>query len=316
MINSYIGYSTNLKLREKSTSGGVGSSIIKYLFEEKIINTSITFDFDATMLQYTPKLIHSFNDYQPTGSIYHEIKLIQFIKDNVNQILGGFACFVLPCQVRPISALLKKNNIPHILIGLTCSSQQNINATKYLLQRLNIPSKDVIHIQYRGMGWPSGITIKLKNSKEVFVPNNNSIWTDIFHSKLFIEDRCFYCQNTLNKDSDISLADPWLPDIIGKETIGQTLVMTNSIQGQNIIEKMANNNRIIINPIAESLILKSQQFTIKRKEAFHKRKKFIKKIRLLYKSKLYQSLILRFNCMFNIHLKIKNRIEKLINSTK
>lgn len=312
MINSYIGYSTNLELRKKSTSGGIGSSIIKYLFEEKIIHTSITFDFNASLLQYTPRLIHNFNEYQPTGSIYHEIKLIQFIRDNINQILGGFACFVLPCQARPISALLKKNNIPHILIGLTCSSQQNINATKYLLRRLDIEPKDVTHIQYRGMGWPSGITIKLKNSKDVFVPNNNSIWTDIFHSKLFIEDRCFFCQNTLNKDSDISLADPWLPDIISKETIGQSLVMINTVQGQDIIEKMANNNSITIKPIAENLILKSQQFTIERKEVFHKKKKIIKKIRLLYKNKLYQSLILKFNCMFNIHLKIKNRIEKLL----
>lgn len=33
MINSYIGYSTNLELRKKSTSGGIGSSIIKYLLE-------------------------------------------------------------------------------------------------------------------------------------------------------------------------------------------------------------------------------------------------------------------------------------------
>lgn len=75
MINSYIGYSTNLELRKKSTSGGIGSSIIKYLFEEKIIHTSITFDFNASLLQYTPRLIHNFNEYQPTGSIYHEIKL-------------------------------------------------------------------------------------------------------------------------------------------------------------------------------------------------------------------------------------------------
>lgn len=187
MIDYYIGYSCDSNVRYKATSGGIGTSIIKYLFDKGIINTTITFDFDKITLQYTPKLIYKYEDYKTTGSIYHEVKLVNYIRDNIKNIKGGFACFVLPCQAKAIRSILKKNGINSILIGLTCSSQQDIDATYYLLKRLNIKQEYVEYIQYRGNGWPSGIQITLKDNTQKTVPNNNSIWTQIFHSRLFIQ---------------------------------------------------------------------------------------------------------------------------------
>lgn len=225
-MNTYIGYSTNIDTRYKATSGGVGSSIIKYLFNYGFIQTAITFDYNSETLQYIPKLIYRYEEYKITGSIYHEINLIKFIKENIHQIKGGFACFVLPCQARPIRSILTKLGIPCFLIGLTCSSQQSIDATFYLLKRLNINPKEVNNIQYRGNGWPSGVQIQKKDNTITSVPNNNSIWSQIFHSKLFILKRCFKCQNTLNTYSDIALADPWLKEYQEEKQECQLFVAT------------------------------------------------------------------------------------------
>lgn len=81
MIDSYIGYSCNPDIRYKATSGGIGTSIIKYLFDKGIINTTITFDYDKSTLQYVPRLIYKYEDYKITGSIYHEVKLINYIRE-------------------------------------------------------------------------------------------------------------------------------------------------------------------------------------------------------------------------------------------
>ena len=195
MITSYIGHAVDSDIRYKATSGGIGSAIIKYLFESKIIQTSITFDYNSRSLQYIPRLIYRYEDYNISGSIYHEINLVQFVKQNIHDIQGGFACFVLPCQARAIRSILEKAGIPNILIGLTCSSQQSIEATYYLLERMQINKDDVLKIQYRGNGWPSGVQIHLKDNTVKYMSNNNSIWTKIFHSRLFIPKKCFYCQN-------------------------------------------------------------------------------------------------------------------------
>ena len=67
-MKTYIGYSLDENLRWRAASGGVGSSILKYLFETKQIETAITFPFDSNSLRYIPKLIYSIDEYMPIGT--------------------------------------------------------------------------------------------------------------------------------------------------------------------------------------------------------------------------------------------------------
>lgn len=315
MKETYIGYSTDNTIRYNATSGGVGSSILKYLFDEGIIQTSITFDYNQKQLEYVPRLIHDYKDYKITGSIYHEIKLVQFIKEHIAEIKGGFACFVLPCQARPIRSILKKAGIPCFLLGLTCSSQQSIDATYYLLKRLNIETKDVNYIQYRGNGWPSGIQIQKKDNTTVHVPNNNSIWTQIFHSRLFILKQCFKCQNTLNIYSDITLADPWLKEF-QNEKEGQSLICCNTQRGIEIFNQTVINRNIYAKKISNELLIKSQLSTIRRKESYKKAKKSFSFVAKIFQSDIYKHIVLNNKHLFSTHIKIKNKIEQFIQHNK
>lgn len=308
-MKSYIGYSNNNNIRIKGTSGGVGSTLIKYLFDKGIINSSISFKYDHTTLQYYPYIIYSYEDYKIVGSIYHKVDLISFIKEHINEIKGGFACFCLPCQTRAIRAILKRNNINSILIGLTCSSQQTIEATKYLLKRKHIKSNEISYIQYRGNNWPSGIQIILKNGNKYFIPNNNSIWTKIFHSRLFILPQCFKCSNTLNTFSDISLADPWLDKIISEEKIGKTIIMLNTKNGEDLFYNSIKENYISALKLDENLALKSQKGTIERKLKYRKNK-YMTLIKKIWLSPIYRKIITSNNLFFFLHLKLKSFIER------
>lgn len=78
MINAYVGCAIDSTVRYMATSGGVGSYLLKYLFDKGEIHTAITFDYDNEILKYVPRLIYKYEDYKMTGSIYHEINLIQF----------------------------------------------------------------------------------------------------------------------------------------------------------------------------------------------------------------------------------------------
>lgn len=309
-MKSYIGYSTNKDIRYKASSGGVGSSLIKWMFESNIVNTAIAFDYDVKSIKYHPKLIYSFDEYTISGSIYQEIDLVNFIKLHIDEIKGNFVCFALPCQTRTIRAIIESAGHNAIIIGLACSSQQTIKATKYLIKRLEINKDDINKLQYRGNGWPSGVQIETKDGRKVFIANNSSLWTKIFHSRLFIRNRCFMCKDTLNKYSDITLADPWLP-YFSTEKIGKTLVVCNTPKGKELLELCAQDGTIILENIDYEEIVKSQRSTILRKSSYRYSPILTKYYKSILGNKIYQEVML-IPILFSIHCKFKHLIEKYL----
>lgn len=309
MINTYIGYSTDPDIRHLATSGGVGSSMIKYLFECGKIKTSVSFLFDKDSLSYRPILIYRYEDYQICGSIYQEINLIQFIRNNTDNIKEGFACFCLPCQAKAIRSIVNRANHECFILGLTCSSQQSLEATTYLLSRLHIDKQTVLSLQYRGNGWPSGIEIRRNSLPTVKVANNNSIWTKIFHSRLFIQPRCFHCKNTLNDFSDISLADPWLKEYIETDKEGYTLLATNTIKGDNFLTEANTKGYLHTKNISKNKLLKSQQSTIVRKSSYERNPILLKSMLTIINLPIYRKLSTQYPVLFDLHCWLKNKWE-------
>lgn len=307
---TFIGYSTDPDERYKSTSGGVGSSIIKYLLDYGRYQCGISYIFEPLELKYKPQLIYNSKDYNCTGSIYHEINLIDFIKENAHRIKSPFVCTCLPCQSRAIRNILATNKIQAFLIELTCSSQQTYEATEYLLKRLQIKKEDVQWIKYRGNGWPSGIQIRLKNGDEEFVSNLNSLWTNIFHSKLFCMKRCLYCPPSFRPSSDIVLADPWRIDNASKASHGRTLFRTNSDWGLQVIVNMIH-DKIISAEVAENdMLAYSQEGTIKTKICYSRKQ--YKIIRRLLGNSTYRRIVISTPFFFDFHLLLKKYFEKII----
>jgi coenzyme F420-reducing hydrogenase beta subunit len=309
MSTSFVGYAIDHKIRYSATSGGIGSILLKYLFDNDVVQTGITFVYDNSSLEYKPKLIYSFKDYKITGSIYHEINLVGFIRNNLASIKGKLFLFVLPCQVKQLKSILNKNGINYFLVALTCSSQQSIDATYYLLKRLNISKTNVRELKYRGDGWPGGITIQLKDGKLIFVSNINSIWTKIFHSRLFIQKRCFRCKETISLKSDITLADPWLKEYMLTEKIGQSLILANTNEGKYWLEKAEKENKVFLKSICMKEVQKSQLSTIVRKQAYVNNKKIISIFIHLFNSSLYRFLVQNISIFFYMHCKLINIIE-------
>ncbi len=314
ILNQYLGYSSIPEIRFKSSSGGVGTSIIKFLFELNKIDLCVTFVLNER-LQYEPKLIHSYEEYNNCGSVYQEMNYLAYLKKEVftNENKGKrLALFCLPCHSKTIRALSDKSQIKVVIIGLVCSSQQNYTATQYLLKRLKVKEEDVKSIRYRGNGWPSGVQILKNNGNVIFVPNNNSLWTKIFHSRLFSPKRCFWCNDTLNKNADIVLADPWIRDIMNEEKIGKTLLATYSEVGNTIISECIEDGCIIVENPKTNLLLESQRSTIIRKNKYRSNPNKRSYVMKFVCSKYYLEFVTSSSFFFAIHCWIRNKVEKYI----
>lgn len=307
----YIAYSNNESTRYTSTSGGIGSQIVQYLFENRLINSAIALKFSCDSLQYEPQIITRKEEYINSGSIYHEINLISFIKNNIGNIKSPFCCFCLPCQTKALRFYLSQNSIDSLLIELTCSSQQSYEATEYLFKRLHLKKEDIKYFQYRGNGWPSGVQIQTINSN-IFVPNNGSIWTEIFHSQLFCMKRCFQCNPDIPSVADLTIADPWRICNIKEESIGKTLCYAHTSKAINLLVKLKNKDLISCNEISIDKYEYSQYGTFQRKRAAIENKRTNHFKIKLFTNRFYRKVVLSSNISFCIHLAVKKIFDKIV----
>ena len=272
-LKYYIGHSTDESIRYQSSSGGIGSSLIKYLLETRKYGTSMTFVFNVNECRYEPQLIYKTDYSKPCGSIYQDTDTIGFIKENLENIRDGIVVTCMPCQVRPIKAILSRNGINHFIISLCCSGQTSVKGTWCYYRLLGINKNDVESIQYRGNGWPSGIQIKLKNGKQIKKDNYTYPWTLMHESLLFRPKRCLYCTFKTSDDADISLADPWLDEYIEHDHTGNTVAICND-KAIGVIKEMIGKKLIEVVEVDKDIYVKSQRGTIESKQESINYKKF------------------------------------------
>lgn len=240
----YIGNASDPKIQYKGSSGGMGSAITKYLLETKMFDTAITFRFNQEACKYLPVIIHDAQDLNIYGSIYQDIDIPRFVKEHIDEIGNGAIVSCPPCQVGAVKHILKINARKSFIISFCCSGQTTVEGTWKYYQLLGIDKKDVVKLQYRGNGWPSGIQIWLKDGKRIYKDNYTEPWVTVHNSMLYKPERCFFCKFDTNYQSDISLADPWLEPYIGNDNIGHTMFIVNTILGKNVIDLLTDNNII------------------------------------------------------------------------
>jgi len=286
--------SINDNIRYKGSSGGVISHILKYLFTTNQIKTAINFRFSGVNL-FESKLIYSYNEYEQTGSIYHEINIYRYLNEHIKEIKSPIAITCLPCQVLPIRRLLNKYGIDSIIISLVCSNQLEKEATYYFIEKNNIDINQVKDLRYRGNGWPSGIQIKTEKN-QYFFHNNYSKWIDVFHSHIFSLDRCLSCTDTFGLLADISVADPWLKRYIKTDKNGSSIVITNTLKAESIINEMLKYNKLLlIEFITYDEVILSQKGTLIKKHLYGKYKKQIRFVRKYIKSNIYKKYFFYFS---------------------
>lgn len=309
MCKYYVGYSTNSDIRWKASSGGVGTSIIKYLLSTDLFGTTVTYKFNKDTCQYKPAIIYSFEDYNNSGSIYQDIPLVSFIRNNINDIKSGIILTCMPCQVKPIKRMLEQRQIRHFIIELCCSGQTTIEGTWFYYKLLKIDKEDIIHMQYRGNGWPSGIKITMKDGSSITKKNYTYPWTLMHKSQLFRPKRCFYCTKKTTHESDISLADPWLKKFIDNDEIGNSIVIANTTLGKETVNKLLERKLVELKEIDKSTYIKSQLGTIESKAKSLDHRRFNKIVSVMSKDNSIYKKIATSSVLL---LKTHNHLIKLL----
>lgn len=307
----YIGHTKNEDDRWKASSGGIGTAITRYLLSQPEYGTSVTFRFDTEKCMYEPVLVYDASDINVCGSVYQEIDIPRYLKENIDRIKGGIIVSCTPCQVASVRQILGTNGIPHFIISFCCSGQTTIEGTWKYYELLGIDKSQVTNIQYRGNGWPSGIQIWLKDGTIVKRDNYTEPWKTLHSSQLYRPAKCFYCKYDTSRNADISLADPWLKIYKDKDHIGHTLFIINTDLGKKIVKAMYQEGSIFIQPSSYNDYAIAQKPNVE-KELRHKREKQLsRKVLSLHKKASYFQWATKDTKNLQRHIKIKYLLQKI-----
>ena len=307
-LGYYIGHVNDIQHRIKASSGGIGTMLQKHLLSSGKYGTSITFCFNAEKCMYEAKLIHSAEEVNICGSIYQDIDITQFVSEHTKEITNGIVVSCPPCQVSAIRNMLNRENIPCFIISFCCSGQTTIDGTWRYYKLLGIKKKNIVHMQYRGNGWPSGIQIWMKDGSRKFCMNYTDPWKTLHASKLYRPKRCFFCTFDTSRIADISLADPWLDKYIQHDNKGNTLFLVNTTEGLAAIQQMQASDLLSYEETNYAMYCAAQQNNLSKSDRVRYHKKRLQRTQKLTSNPFIHYLFSRNLFMMRLFQKLQNRL--------
>ncbi|MFH1440642.1 MAG: Coenzyme F420 hydrogenase/dehydrogenase, beta subunit C-terminal domain [Candidatus Omnitrophota bacterium] len=271
-LKTYIGYSNNQNIRFNSASGGIATSLLIELLNEKYIDGAVVVRmnsenpvFPETFIARTVEEIESAQSskYCPTSMLTVLKELKNNKKDEKLALVG------LPCQIYAFRKLAEKNKVLSkkiiLTLGLFCSHGVTFAGTQALLNKFAKGADNIYKIQWRGRGWPGGVAIKYKNKKEYFI-DLERYWPPFFAPYFFTPYRCLSCSDLAAETADVSLGDAWLKEIKQKDNMGTSIVIVRSETAKVFLEKIKDKGGIFLENLSIDKVIESQQGILSRKK--------------------------------------------------
>jgi len=123
---------------------------------------------------------------------------------------------------------------------------------------MGVSVNKIVRLQYRGGGWPGGIRVLLNEGQQKFLPNQASLWSEIFGAYFFVPFCCTVCHDHLNEFADISFADAWLPEIMKNDKVGTSIAITRTRTGEDLLEAARSSGEIELFALSKEDVIQSQ----------------------------------------------------------
>jgi coenzyme F420 hydrogenase subunit beta len=271
----YTGYSADQEIRKRGSSGGIATSLLLELFRSGRINGAVSVEQeDGDLLRSRMFIARSEDEIiNSSGSRYAPVSMEKALK-TILKSEGKFAFVGLPCHMWGIrraekyNPRLKEKIVLHI--GLFCSKMITKDGVVSVLQKSGAQGGKIMRLAYRGPQWPGGLNAEFEDGRKVYIPNQASVWSDIFGSFLFTPRYCAFCDDDMNEMSDISIGDAWIKRIIENDKCGTSLIVTRSDIAKELIKKMEMDGKVFLNSVDKGEVIVSQKWPLafKKKNIF------------------------------------------------
>ena len=235
-------------IRSQSSSGGIFTILAEEILEKNGVVFGATFDEKYNVVhEYIEKKedLEKFRGSKYVQSSINDTykKAKEFLEKDRYVLFTG-----TPCQIEGLKKYLRKDYDKLYTQDIICHGVPSPKVwKKYLEYRENEDKEKPQNISFRNKenGWKL-YKIKFGYLKSKYEKNQNEdIYMQAFLKNTSLRDSCYNCSfKKKNRISDITLADFWgienvLPEM--DDNKGTSLVIVNSIKGQELFEKIKDN---------------------------------------------------------------------------
>lgn len=262
-LNSYTGYSNDEDIRYHSASGGMVTSFLIYLLEQKIIDGALVVGYkEENPFEPEPFIATSKSDLlRSRGSKYLVLSYDKAIQQVID-FKGKLAVVGLPCHIQGMRNLAEKNKkVRNCVVGyfsIYCSLNKTKHSMDYYLDKYNINRNDVGYFSFRDDGCLGYMKFVDKGGGIMKKIPYLSFWFGT-HS-FFQNKRCLLCADHFGELADISFGDintpPYNQDKIGISS----MVIRSNMWNQHLMAAYKA-GYVTISPCAINDVIKSQGYS-------------------------------------------------------
>lgn len=300
-------------IRLESSSGGIFTVVAA----EIINNNGVVFGVE---FNNNFQVVHSYVETKEElsrlrGSKYVQSKMEDIYKQVKNFLDNGKEVLFTgtPCQIGGLKSYLQKDYDNLFCIDIICHGvpspkvwQKYISYQESCAQSLT----RMITFRLKDKGWKRFSTsILFSNNKEYKQTFDKDLYMKAFLKDICLRPSCYACEfKTLNRQSDITLADFWgveniLPEM--DDNKGTSLIFVNSNKGKFMLEKIK--DKILCKEVSISEVIKYNSAAIKAVEYNSKRDSFFNELDQLP----FNQLVKKY-CSDSVIVRIKRKGKSLI----
>ncbi len=252
---SFLGYSTDEKIRDRASSGGIVPAIMVYLLEAGAIDGAVVVK-SIEKDPFTPQIFIAKTPQEIFDSMqskYHPVCLNTILRD-IDNTDGKYALAGLPCHIQGLRKyerfkVLEKKIF--ITLGLFCGLNLRFDSLEFLVYKVEEDLGSLQNVYYREGKWPGKTVLKFSKTNKYIVDKN-------MINHIFTLPRCLYCIDHTSELADISCGDAWLREVLEKGDSGWSAIISRSSKGQEILDKLQREDEVFLENVDINKIVESQ----------------------------------------------------------
>lgn len=273
--NTFVGYSTEERIRSGGAGGGVITGLLWDLLKRKVVDGCIVTRMNPAKPFHGEVFIaRSFEELIQSQQSKYIVIPVNSILSEIENMPGKFAMAALPCQIHGFR-LLQKLDHPitkkiEVVIGLFCAAAMEPFIALEMLEMKGIDPKDVIDFNFRDGVWPGQIRATLKDGKKVAMHYSNFKDGAInYMTQLYSPFRCQTCIDGSSEFADISVSDAWTRDEFGNYLFqSQSKLLARTDKGLQVINEAIRVGALKVEDVSKNSSYKTHRL--------HRRKKGLK----------------------------------------
>ena len=234
------GYASDEDIRKNAASGGVVTALLVSLLKAGEIDGAFVVRtvIKNGELSYETMIATDENTIKScSSSIYMNMPLLKDL-DKIRNFDGKVAVVLVPCLMRSLNAILKKDKELAgkivLKLGLFCSGNHKKEATLLSLKKAGVSLEDAERLYYRRGAWRGQSSVVYKDGSEKTFSYTKTLCA--FKNAYFFEEKsCMLCQDHFAAGADISFGDIWLKKM-KKEPVKCTGYIIRTPEGKRMYD--------------------------------------------------------------------------------